>query len=64
MVNRIAIIFDVNFSYTMEQILSNKYIEKYLKSLELVGNNKVIIEKMNKYANEYLKDKLKEINDL
>ncbi|MDO4283350.1 MAG: HD domain-containing protein [Clostridia bacterium] len=59
-VTRLAFVFDINYKYTLERIKNKKYIDSYVENLNLKGNNKVIIENMRKYANDYLDLKIKE----
>lgn len=59
-VTRLALVFDLNYKYTLERIKNKKYIDLYVENLDLKGNNKLIIEDMKKHANDFLDSKIEE----
>lgn len=57
----IAFIFDINFKCSFEIIKNNDYINKILKRFDFEDEKtKILIEEINKSANEFIKQKVKE----
>jgi len=57
----IGFVFDINYKFSFEYVLENKYIEKIVKNIEFINNEtKEKILNIQKVTEKYMIDKIKE----